>query len=153
MSTSRDNQLIRADPRSSIHLACGLLLRGNAEISDINANIQRLQSEVRFISWNQEGFKVGHCAVPPVGHETSLLCLSNNCCIRDTFERMRDRFKRLYARKAHVHHYTEYMESQLLDESLENVNDLIAEYTRLDQVASIDPVETSVSKRRLVPLV
>ncbi|TMW58740.1 hypothetical protein Poli38472_010299 [Pythium oligandrum] len=154
---SRDHQLIRCNPRASVYLACGLLLRGNVEISDVNANIQRLQSEVRMIHWNQEGFKVGLCSVPPVGYNSSLLCLSNNCCIRSTFERMHDRFRRLYTRKAHLHHYTEYMDADMLAEGYENVKYLINEYSKLEEGGSaLDTASSdamSDKRRRLQPLV
>ncbi|OWZ16528.1 Tubulin/FtsZ family protein [Phytophthora megakarya] len=131
----KDYQLIRANPRASVYLACGLLMRGNVEVSDINVNIQRLQSEVRMIHWNQEGFKVGVCSVPPVGQKSSLLCLSNNSCIRETFERLNTRFHKLYSRKAHMHHYTEFMDAGMLDEAQENARYLIGEYAKLERAS------------------
>ncbi|DBA00874.1 TPA: hypothetical protein N0F65_008517 [Lagenidium giganteum] len=147
----RDHQLIRTNPRSGVYLACGLLLRGNVEVSDINANIRRLQSDVRMIHWNQEGFKVGLCSVPPIGQPVSLLCLSNNCCIKETFERMRDRFRKLFVRKAHVHHYTEFMEMEMLTEAQENIRYLIDEYTKLEM--STEPTDLDrPNTRRLQPL-
>jgi tubulin epsilon len=153
----RENQLIRSNPRSSVYLACGLLLRGNVEISDVNSNIQRLQSEVRMVHWNQEGFKVGICGVPPIGQAASLLCLSNNCCIRDTFQRMHDRFRRLYLRRAHLHHYTEFMDADVLSQAFENVKHLINEYARLEGSAGGDisrfPNSVPSSRRRLQPLI
>ncbi|TYZ57632.1 hypothetical protein PybrP1_003384 [[Pythium] brassicae (nom. inval.)] len=149
----KDHQLIRANPRASVYLACGLLLRGNVEVSDVNANIQRLQSGVRMIHWNQEGFKVGMCSVPPIGQRQSLLCLSNNCCIRETFERLQRRFQKLYARKAHVHHYAEFMESARFGEALESVRYLVEEYAKLERSAQqLAPVAGSTSTRRLQPL-
>ncbi|KAF4316545.1 hypothetical protein BBO99_00005366 [Phytophthora kernoviae] len=149
----KDSQLIRANPRASVYLACGLLMRGNVEVSDINANIQRLQSEVRMIHWNQEGFKVGVCSVAPVGQEkSSLLCLSNNCCIRETFERLHTRFHKLYSRKAHVHHYTEFMDIGMLDEARENARYLIGEYAKLERSSEGMAPPVTQSTRRLQPL-
>lgn len=46
-----------------------------------------------------QGFKLGLCAHPPVGLPYSMLCLSNNCCIRHTFETLLGRFQKLYKRK------------------------------------------------------
>lgn len=132
-----------------MYLACGLLLRGNVEVSDINTNIQRIQSEVRMIHWNQEGFKVGLCSVPPIGQKSSLLCLANNCCIRETFERLHTRFRKLYSRRAHMHHYTEYMEQAMLDEASENAQYLMAEYAKL---ANSDGMSAEAATRRLQPL-
>lgn len=127
-------------------------MRGNVEVSDINANIQRLQSEVRMIHWNQEGFKVGVCSVPPVGHKSSLLCLSNNCCIRETFERLHTRFHKLYSRKAHMHHYTEFMDVGMLDEAQENARYLIGEYAKLEGASDAAQPTITRSTRRLQPL-
>ncbi|KAL4103172.1 hypothetical protein PRIC1_006907 [Phytophthora ramorum] len=148
----KDHQLIRANPRASVYLACGLLMRGNVEVSDINANIQRLQSEVRMIHWNQEGFKVGVCSVPPVGQKSSLLCLSNNCCIRETFERLNARFHKLYSRKAHMHHYTEFMDAGMLDMAQENTRYLIGEYAKLERSSDGTQPAVTRSTRRLQPL-
>jgi hypothetical protein len=53
--------------------------------------------------WSQ----VGLCAVPPPRLRRSLLCLTNSCCIANTFADLRSRFLRLYARKAMLHHYTQ----------------------------------------------
>lgn len=38
---SRDHQLIRADPKHSLYLACALLVRGNVQVSDLRRNIER----------------------------------------------------------------------------------------------------------------
>lgn len=38
---SRDYQLIRADPRHGLYLACALMVRGGVEVSDIRRNIER----------------------------------------------------------------------------------------------------------------
>jgi tubulin epsilon len=95
----RDHYLIKADPKNSTYLACGLLLRGDVEISDINRNIQRLKPDLKMPYWNSEGFKIGLCSVPPLGQPYSLLTLSNNCSIRHTFARMKEKFDLLYKRK------------------------------------------------------
>lgn len=38
---SRDHQLIQADPKHSLYLACALLVRGNVQVSDLRRNIER----------------------------------------------------------------------------------------------------------------
>ena len=131
---SKDHQLIKADPKHSLYLACALMLRGNVEISDIRRNIERLKPSLHFIHWNQEGWKTGLCSVPPVGHPYSLLALANNTCIRHTFQDLKDRFMKLYKRRAHVHHYTHVdgMEASQFDISIESLNSLISEYNTLE---------------------
>ncbi|CAM9561508.1 unnamed protein product [Ectocarpus fasciculatus] len=132
---SASNMLMRADPRRSKFLACGLLVRGEVVVSDVNANIERLAAELDMVHWNPEGYKIGLCSVPPVGATQSLLCLSNNCCIMDTFADLRRRFIQLYHREAMLHHYTEFMERGGFDEALESLDSLIADYAELDEAS------------------
>ena len=63
-------------------MACGLLVRGEVVVSDVNTNIEHLAAGLDMVHWNPEGYKIGLCSVPPVGETQSLLCLSNNCCIK-----------------------------------------------------------------------
>lgn len=144
----RENQLIKANPKSGTILACGLLLRGNVEVSDISRNIERIQSELSMIYWNKEGFKVGLCSVPALDHPRSVLCLSNNCVIRETFTEIRQRFTRLYKRKAHMHHYLEYIEADAFTQALESLDDIVAEYSTLNAAQPV-PIE----RRRRKPLI
>lgn len=51
---SREHQLIRADPRNHTYLACGLLVRGAATISDINRNVARIKPTLKMVHWNNE---------------------------------------------------------------------------------------------------
>jgi len=38
---AHDHQLLKTDPKHSLYLACGLIVRGNVEMSDIRRNIDR----------------------------------------------------------------------------------------------------------------
>ena len=130
---SKEHQLIKADPKHSLYLACALMVRGNVQISDIRRNIEKLKPSLKFIHWNQEGWKTGLCSVPPVNQPYALLSLANNTCIACTFQNIKDRFMKLYKRKAHVHHYTHIdgLELSQFDTSLESLNFLIKEYSNL----------------------
>ncbi|XP_061316083.1 tubulin epsilon chain isoform X4 [Pezoporus flaviventris] len=131
---SRDHQLIQADPKHSLYLACALLVRGNVQVSDLRRNIERLKPSLHFVSWNQEGWKTGLCSVPPVGHSHSLLALANNTCVKPTFIELKDRFMKLYKKKAHLHHYlhVDGMEQNCFSEAISSLSDLIEEYNELD---------------------
>ncbi|XP_075303151.1 tubulin epsilon chain isoform X1 [Opisthocomus hoazin] len=131
---SRDHQLIQADPKHSLYLACALLVRGNVQVSDLRRNIERLKPSLHFVSWNQEGWKTGLCSVPPVGHSHSLLALANNTCVKPTFIELKDRFMKLYKKKAHLHHYLHIdgMEQSCFSEAISSLSDLIEEYNELD---------------------
>ncbi|KAJ3030038.1 UNVERIFIED_CONTAM: Tubulin epsilon chain [Siphonaria sp. JEL0065] len=125
---SKDCQLIKADPKSSMFLACALMIRGQVEVSDIRRNVDRAKSWLTFAPWNQDGWKTGLCSVPPIGQTHSLLTLSNNVCISESLGRMRSRFLKLYKRKANLHHYLNHIEKHEFDQALESVRSLIEEY-------------------------
>ncbi|KAM5256536.1 tubulin epsilon chain [Ctenodactylus gundi] len=135
---SKDHQLIRADPKRSLYLACALMVRGNVHISDLRRNIERLKPSLRFVSWNQEGWKTSLCSVPPVGQPHSLLALANNTCVRPTFVDLRERFLRLYRKKAHLHHYllVDGVEESCFEEAEAALWTLIREYEQLDTTAA-----------------
>ncbi|XP_078397506.1 tubulin epsilon chain [Cetorhinus maximus] len=99
---SKDHQLMHADPKRNLYLACALMVRGNVQISDLRRNIERLKPSLQFVSWNQEGWKTSLCSIPPVGHTHSLLALANNTCVRSTFIDLKDRFVKLYKKKCRL---------------------------------------------------
>lgn len=131
---SKDHQLIHADPKHSLYLACALIVRGDVQVSDLRRNIERLKPSLPFVSWNQEGWKTGLCSVPPVGHSHSLLALANNTCVKPTFIELKDRFMKLYKKKAHLHHYlhVDGMEQSCFSEAVSSLSSLIEEYNQLD---------------------
>jgi len=131
-----DNQLMAADPKNSVYLACALMARGpGVHMSDIRNNIARIKRNLEFVKWNQEGWKTGLCNVSPVGLPYSLLGLSNNTCIRYSFNNLQSRFVKLYQRKAHIHHYQgiDGFESSFFDESLHSVRSLVKEYEDIEK--------------------
>jgi tubulin epsilon len=127
---NKDHQLISIDNlNNGVYLASALIARGNINISDINANLIKQKKNLKMVSWNHEGFKIGLCDQPPVNMNYGLLSLSNNTCISNCFENLRDRFNTLYRRKAHVHHFLEYMKDKSdFDSAINNVENLIFEY-------------------------
>ncbi|XP_056873830.1 tubulin epsilon chain isoform X1 [Takifugu flavidus] len=131
---SKDHQLIRADPKHSLYLACALMVRGDVQLSDLRRNIERLRPSLPFVSWNKEGWKTGLCSVPPVGHSHSLLALANNTCVKPTFMELKERFTKLYRKKAHLHHYLHVngMEQSCFSDALGSLDALIEEYQHLD---------------------
>jgi tubulin epsilon len=110
------------------------MLRGKVNMSDIRGNIERLQPSLNFIHWNQQGWKTGLCSVPPIGQPYSLLSLANNTCFRHTLSEIRERFNKLFKRKAHLHHYTQVdgMELAQFTQSLESLNSVVCEYESLE---------------------
>jgi len=56
------------------------------------------------------GFKTGICGAAPLHNKVSLLALSNNTCIAGTLTSAYHRFMHLYRVRAHMHHYTEFID-------------------------------------------
>jgi hypothetical protein len=73
------HQLLKVDPKRSTFLACGLLLRGDVVVSDVQRSIARIKKEIHMVHWNEDGFKVGLCSVPSISQARAravLLCAS-----------------------------------------------------------------------------
>lgn len=136
---ARDHQLMHADPKNGLYLCCALLLRGDVQMSDIRRNIERLRPGLRFVRWNEDGWKTGICGAPPAGQPYSLLCLANNTCIQHTFTDLQQRFMRLFRRRAHLHHYTsvEGMDREDFTRSLESLQSIVAEYRELETTSQM----------------
>ena len=132
---TKENQLMQIDPARGLYLACSLLVRGNVELSDIRQNIERLKPNLNFVHWNKEGWKVGLCSVPPLNYSSALLTLANNTCFHHPCIDIRNRFMKLYRRKAHLHHYTRVdgFEEDLIKDSLVSLDSLIDEYESLER--------------------
>jgi tubulin epsilon len=125
------NQLMRCDPKHETMLACGLLLRGDVTVSDAQRNLARLRPQLKLPHWNADGVKIGLCAAPPVGQPQALLALSNSCAMGGILSESVSRFDRLYKRRAHVHHFTEYVEAEAMVHAREAVKQVAADYNRL----------------------
>ena len=86
-----------------------------------------------------QGFKVGLCDRPPLNAPSSLLCLTNNCCIADTFSNMLRRFDKLFNRNVYVHHYAQFMDVEDMAAAKANVLSTMEGYAKLNrQVAPAD---------------
>jgi tubulin epsilon len=120
------------------YLACALLLRGKVNISDIRKNIERLRPSLKFVYWNQEGWKTGLCSVPPLNQPYSLLALANNTCFANTLENIGQRYEKLFKRKAHIHHYTKIdgMDLSVFHSAFESLTTIIQEYRTIDKTSN-----------------
>lgn len=86
-----------------------------------------------------QGFKVGLCDRPPLNAPNSLLCLTNNCCISDTFSNMLRRFNKLFKKNVYVHHYAQFMGVEDMAAAKANVQCTMEGYSKLNrQVAPAD---------------
>ncbi|CAH8593170.1 unnamed protein product [Schistosoma turkestanicum] len=135
---TKDYQLMSVDPCRHVYLAAALLVRGAINASDLRRNIDRLQSRLHFVPWNREGWKVGHCLVPPVNYKYSLLALANNTSIHESFSFILERFYKLYRKKAHLHHYTivDGFDNSMFESSANSLQELVIQYVDLEKQAN-----------------
>merc|ERR1712190_459662 len=84
-----------------------------------------------------------------MGLPYSVLGLANSCAAHHMVGQTLRDFNRLYSRKAHVHHYTEYMEKEHFDEAFETLNSLVKDYTHLDMLHET-PASCAGTKRPAV---
>jgi len=133
---TKDTQLMAVDVKRSTCLAAALLLRGNVALSDVRRNSARMQSALRMAWWNSEGFKIGMCSAPPPGMPCSLFTLANTCGVGTTFTAMHQRFAKLRQRSFYLHHYSEYMSVEDMDDAAYRIAALADEYAQLDSRAA-----------------
>ena len=131
---SPEYQLMCSNPLKHRYTALGLIIRGDVAFSDVNRNIKKMRDELDMVYWNKEGFKYGICNAPPINQPYSLLCLANNTCLSENFSEMVERFNKLYKRKAHVHHYKEFLDEAHFQETLDATVGLIRRYEELEKL-------------------
>jgi tubulin epsilon len=128
-------QLIAIDPRKGINLAQTFICRGeNISIAHVIENIERLKKSEQSLKnrpeYLQYGYKLGICSSSVLGViKKTVFGLSNTTAISPLFIETWERFRKLYKRKAHVHHYLEYMEPDMFMEGVENLQGLINSYS------------------------
>ena len=136
---SADSQLLSIDPKQSTFLASSVIARGPLFLSDIRRNIDRyifcldrIRKQLTFVPWNSDGWKTGLCDLPPLGQSHSILCMSNNTAVWRVLHRLEERFSKLYKRKAHLHHYLEYMQQQEFIEAQSHVKNILNSYREME---------------------
>lgn len=148
-------QTLRVRPQTEgIYIACGMIIRSKTiQMSDIRRNIDLLKlKHMKFVKWNEDGWKIGLCTVPPAGLPYSLLTLANHTCIKETFVELKERFTTLYRRKAHVHHYTEHIELSDFEQARENLQQLIEEYKQVEKSSGLlDTTENEQAASTNIP--
>lgn len=137
---SNNNTLCKVDLRKGTFLSCALLVRGNVEVSDVRRNVDKLSETTKFVYWNRDGWKTGLCSVAPIKQMYSILSLANSTCIKYTFENLKQRFYKLYSRKAHLHHYlnVDGMEIEQVNEAYESLNQQIEFYNEIEMAKPVE---------------
>ncbi|CDU19664.1 hypothetical protein YYC_05796 [Plasmodium yoelii 17X] len=130
---NHNNQMLIASPKDGLCLSMAFLCRGNISISDITKNILLTKNNLNILKYNKDATKIGLCNVPPLNQPYSLLCLINSCEIRNSFLQILERFNKLFKRKAHLHHYLEYLTMDDIFEFKEKIQNLIFEYSYIQK--------------------
>lgn len=132
-----------AHPRNHITLAQAFLVRSaDASVADVTRNVTKTKQKLSFLPFNEDAIKIGLCGFAPAGYKHSCLGLANNCgIVAGLFAPIVKGFDRLYKRRAHVHHYTQYFppEVDLFPAARENVRAVMADYEFVDKKLSPPP--------------
>jgi hypothetical protein len=96
---SRGHQLLRGDPRAALHLACGLMLRGDVVVSDVTRNVDRLRKDLRMVAWNEYGARTSSL-YSAIFKSTSLTSVSTQGLKREFAPRPRCTKSTLFSRSA-----------------------------------------------------
>ncbi|KAH7969114.1 hypothetical protein HPB52_014710 [Rhipicephalus sanguineus] len=107
---------------------------------DVNLPARRLRGGLKFVHWNQDGWKTGLCSAAPVQQPYSLLTLCNTSSFHRVLCRLRSGFLKLYNRKAsiklyaHMHHFLQVpsMEESHFQEALASLAELSASYRSME---------------------
>lgn len=128
------HQLVHCDIKKGTMLSCALLARGDVCMADMRRNLERLRAGLKFVHWNQDGWKTGLCSAAPVHQRYSLLTLSNTSSFHRVLCRLRSGFLKLYNRKAHMHHFLQVpsMEESHFQEALASLAELSAMYRSME---------------------
>jgi tubulin epsilon len=134
---SHNGQLHGADPQTSgcVTVASAFIARGsstNVRLSDFLSCVVNAQKSLRFPSWNQDACKIGICNTPSPGENMSVMGIYNSTAFNTVITRERDRFNKIFKRKAMLHHYLEFMEEEDVVEAEKWSKDLSAEYQELE---------------------
>jgi tubulin alpha len=135
------NFMIKCDPRgpNNDYLSICLLYRGDVVVKDMNASVATIKtkSTVQIVSWNPTAFKQGVNSSPatqPADSDMastvrSVLNISNNTAIAQTFAQCDYKFDLMYDKRAFVHWYVgEGMEEGEFSEAREDVAALEQDY-------------------------
>ncbi|OEH75813.1 tubulin epsilon chain [Cyclospora cayetanensis] len=127
---SPSHQLLDVHPKVSTCLASAFLLRGECPIGNIIQRLDRGSTRLGICSIPppEQGVPTAHLFVMIRLQVASLLCLLNSCAIRQHFSRVLGRFMKLYSKRAHLHHYTEFTEKAVFDAAAESLKSLIEDY-------------------------
>ncbi|KAJ3270606.1 Tubulin epsilon chain [Terramyces sp. JEL0728] len=129
---SPEAQLISVHPKQSTYLASTIIVRGQVTLSDLRRNIDRIRHQLNFVPWNVDGWKTGLCDIPPLGQKYSVLSLSNGSGMWRILDRLKTRYLKLYKRRAHLHHYLQYMEKEEFEIACREIRQVIAEYQKIE---------------------
>lgn len=75
--------------------------RGDYCISDMRNYVEHIQTKGHFTPWSLKSIKTGLCGVPPMGYNTSMMCLFNTTAMSTLFSHILTVYKKLYKKKVY----------------------------------------------------
>jgi len=129
---SANNMLTCCDPRFGKYLTIATIYRGKISMKEVDDQILSMQNKYssKFVQWIPNSIKTAVCNVPPKGLKLSGTFIANTTAILDSFQRIKQNFQKMLAKKAYLHWYTgEGMDYAEFTEAESNLTDLIGEYS------------------------
>nr|AFM80053.1 beta-tubulin [Teleopsis dalmanni] len=134
------NMLTTCDLRYGHYLSIAAIFRGRVslkEIDDEMLNVQKMKM-FQFADWIPNYCKTDVCDIPRRGEEFSATFLANSTSVHETFNQIKAHFSAMFKRKAFLHWYMgEGMEQLDFIEARSNLNDLISEYQKCQELAAV----------------
>ena len=130
------NMMSEFNPRDGQYLTGCFIFRGQASTGDIEEQAHKAKDRElnHFSSWIPDNLKISLCDVPMIGVKTCSSFLGNSTAICTKLINIRDKFNKLFRRKAFLHYFTtEGMDEMEFTEAESNFDDLQAEYVQYGQ--------------------
>lgn len=115
-------------------LASAILGRSaNADSGRLASAVEALiqKENVKHPSWGSQGFKVGLCNNRPPHAECDAVCLRNTPQILGSITHLKQAFNKMYKTRTFLHHYTNYMSPEDIEERSRIVDVVINGYEDL----------------------
>ena len=141
-------QLLSVEIRTRTSIASGYIARVTERDSvwDVYRNVERIRKLARRPAWLQNHNVIAVAK----SNKSSVLHLDNSTGVDQLFVHTESSFRRLYTRRAHLHHYTEFIETDALECASHAVRDLIGDYGEARLVKPAGVPDVSVGQQLLI---
>lgn len=128
----KENCLLSVDTRKAASTALGMSVRvgsSSVGIHDVYRNAERLERHSPRTTRFENHSLLG--VTESVSSRSSMCILNNSSAIVKVLKSIRERFDCMHSRRAHLHHYAEYMDLEELGTATHALNQTISDYSKI----------------------